>query len=92
MKKEAEEELTKLNKKPNDIFTLEKFIKSDEKDIEGSRCMKRKDRRLDFSKKDRKRIRKNHIEEIMNKEKDWNHVTAVSVVKGPIKNVTRKKM
>ena len=92
MKKEAEEEITKLNKKTNNIFTLVKFIKSDGKDIEGGRCMKRKDRRLDFSKKDRKRIWKNHMEEIMNEEKDWNHVTAVSMAKGPIKNVTRKKM
>ena len=69
MRKEAEEELTKLNKKPNNIFTL-KFIKSDGKEIEGGRCMKRKDRRLDFSKKDKKRIWKNHMKEIMNKEKD----------------------
>ena len=92
MKKEAEEELTKLNKKPNNIFTLVKFIKSDVKDIEGGRCVKRKDRRLDFSKKDRKRIWKNHMEEIMNKEKDWNQVTAVGMVKGLIKNIIRKKM
>ena len=42
MKKEAEEELTKLNKKPNNIFTLVKFIKSEGKDIEGGRCVKRK--------------------------------------------------
>ena len=42
MKKEAEEELTKLNKKPNNIFTLVKFIKSEGKDIEGDRCVKRK--------------------------------------------------
>ena len=41
MKKELEEELTKLNKKPNNIFTLVMFIKSDWKDIEGGRCMKR---------------------------------------------------
>ena len=92
MKKEAEEELTKLNKKPNNIFTLVKFIKSDVKDIEEGRCVKRKDRRLDFSKKDKKRIWKNHMEEIMNKEKDWNQVTAVGMVKGLIKNIIRKKM
>ena len=69
-----------------------KFIKSDVKDIEGGRCEKRKDRRLDFSKKDRKRIWKNYMEEIMNKEKDWNQVTAVGMVKGLIKNIIRKKM
>ena len=31
MTKEAEKELTKLNKKPNNIFTLVKFIKKDGK-------------------------------------------------------------
>ena len=28
----------------------------------------------------------------MNKENDWDHVTAASMVEGPIKNVTRKEM
>ena len=28
----------------------------------------------------------------MNKEKDWNQVTAVGMVKGLIKNIIRKKM
>ena len=37
MRKEAEKELTKLNKKPNNIFTLVKFTKKDGKDIEGDR-------------------------------------------------------
>ena len=31
MRKEAEKELTKLNKQPNNIFTLVKFIKKDGK-------------------------------------------------------------
>ena len=92
MKKEAEEEVTKLNKKPNNVFTLVKFIKSDGKDIKGDRCTRGKDRRLGFSKKDRKRIWKNHMEEVINKEKDWNHVTAVSTVERPIKSVITKKM
>ena len=54
--------------------------------------MKGKDGRLSFSEKDRKRIRKNHMEEIMNKEKDWDHETAASMVEGPSNNVTRKQM
>ena len=37
-KKEAEKELTKLKKKPQNIFTPVKFIKPDGKDIEGGRC------------------------------------------------------
>ena len=42
MWKEAEKELTKLNKKPNIIFTLVKFKKKDGKDIEAGRCMRRR--------------------------------------------------
>ena len=41
MRKEAEKELTKLNEKPNNIFTLMKAMKKDGKDIEGDRCMRR---------------------------------------------------
>ena len=37
--------------------------------------MRGKDERLGFSEKDRKRIWKNHMKEIMNIENDWDHVT-----------------
>ena len=40
MRKEVKKELTQVNKTPNNIFTLVKFIK---KDIEGGRCMRGKD-------------------------------------------------
>ena len=70
MRREAEKELTKWNKKPNNICTLVKFMKKDGKDIEGGRCMRGKDERLNFSEKDRKRMWKNHMKEIMNKEND----------------------
>ena len=42
LRKEAEKELIKLNKKPNNIFTLVKFMKKDGKDIEGGRCIEEK--------------------------------------------------
>ena len=92
MRKESEKELTKLNKKTNNIFTLVTFMKKDGKDIEGGRCMKGKNGKLDFNEKDRKRIWKNHMEEIVNKENDWDHVTEASMLEGPIKNVTREEM
>ena len=49
---------------------------------------KRKNGRIDFSKKDRKKMSKNQIEEIMNKKNDRDHVTSASIIEGPIKNVT----
>ena len=51
-----------------------------------------KDGKLGFSEKDRKRVCKNHMKEIMNKENDWDHVTEASMVEGPINNVTREEM
>ena len=54
--------------------------------------MRGKNGRLGFSEKDGKRIWKNHREEIMNKESDWDHVTAASVVEGLITNVTNGEM
>ena len=32
------------------------------------------------------------MEGIVNIEKDWDHVTAASIVEGPIKNVNREEM
>ena len=73
MRKKAEKELTKSNKKSNNMTA--------------------KEGRLGFNKKDRKRIWKNYMEDIMNKENDWDHVTQASMVEGgPIKNVTREEM
>ena len=92
MKKETEKELTKLNEKPNNIFALVKFMKKDGKDIEGGTCMRGTDGRLGFGAKDRKKIWKNHMEEIMNKENDRYDVTAASMVEGPIKNVSHEEM
>ena len=85
MRKEAETEITKLNKKLNNNFTLVKFLKKNGKDIEEGGCMRRKDGRLGFHKKYRKRICKNPMEEIMNEENDLDHVTAASMVEGYLK-------
>ena len=92
MRKEAEKESTKLNKKSNNAFTLVKFMKKDGMYIDMGRCMRGKDGRLGFSEKDRKRISKNHMDEIMNKENDWDRMTKASMAEGPIKNVPREEM
>ena len=81
-----------MNKKQNNIFTLVKLMKKDDKDIEEGRCMKGKDGNLGFSEKDRKRTWKNQMEEIMNKENDWDYMTTARMVEGPIRNVPREEM
>ena len=52
----------------------------------------RQNGKLDFSEKDRKRIWKNHIEEIVNEENDWNYMTEANMVDGPIEMVTPEEM
>ena len=60
MRKDAEKELTKLNEKPNNIFTLVKFMKKDGQNIEGVRCMKGKDGRLGFRERQEKNMENSH--------------------------------
>ena len=54
--------------------------------------MRGKDGKLGFREKDRKRIWKNHMKEIMNEENEWGQVTVTSMIEGLIKNVTRDEM
>ena len=56
MTTETEEELTKLNKKPNNIFKLMKLIKKMGKNIQAHEGMREKDEKLGFSEKDRKQL------------------------------------
>ena len=46
MLKEAEKESTNLSQKPNNIFTLTKFMKKDGKDIEEEIYMRGTDRKI----------------------------------------------
>ena len=50
--------------------------------------MRSKDRKLGFSEKDRKKIRKNQMEKTMNKENDWDHMAEASMAEGPSEKVT----
>ena len=92
MKKEAERELEGLCGKPNNVFRLVKFMKREGRDIDGGRCMKGKDGRLLFSEKERGRLWKDHMEEIMNVENIWDQMTEVDVVEGPVERVTQDEV
>ena len=58
MRKEAEKEITKLNKKLNNIVTLMKFMMKYGKDIEGGKSMRGKDGKLNIVKKTAKEFDK----------------------------------
>ena len=53
-----------------------KSIKKDGKNVEGGRCMRGVDGRLNFSKKDRGRVWEEHMERIMNGENEWDQNSA----------------
>ena len=92
MRRETEKQLKGLEEKPNGVFKLVKCMKKDGKDVDGERCMRGRDGRLAFSEKDRGRIWREHMEQIMNEENEWDQITQVDVVEGPIERVTREEV
>ena len=63
-------------------------MKKDGKDVEGGRCMRGKDGRLNFSEKDRGRVWKEHMERIMNEENEWDQDVQADLVEGPVERVS----
>ena len=92
MKQAAEEEMKVLCDIPNEVFKLVKFMRKDEKDINGGGCMKDKDGRLVVSEKDRGKLWKDHMEKIMNVENEWDQMAKADMVEGPDEEVTYKEV
>jgi len=63
-------------------------MKKEWKHVEGIRCMRGKDGVLNFGVTDRGRAWK----EIMNEENEWDHMTEVNEVEGPIEEATWEEM
>ena len=71
VKEAAEQEPRELSEHPNKVFKLVKLMKKDRKDVEGGRCMRGSNGRLNFSEKDRGKVWKEHMERIVNEENEW---------------------
>ena len=71
------------------MFKLVKFLKKEGKDVNGGRCLRGTNGRLPFSEKDQKRVRKEHMEKMMNKENTWDQKTEIGIVEGPVEEVRR---
>ena len=80
MKEATERKLRELSEHPNKVFKLVKSMKKDGKDVEGGGS----DSRLNFSKKDRGRVWKEHMERIMNEENEWHQNVQADLVEGPV--------
>ena len=85
MKEANERKLRELSEHPNKVFKLVKSMKKDGKDVEGGGS----DLRLNFSKKDRGRVWKEHMERIMNEENEWDQNVQADLVEGPVERVSR---
>ena len=92
MKEAAEQELRELSEHPNKVFKHVKSMKKDGKDVEGGRCVRGSDRRLNFSKKDGGRVWKEHMERIMIEENEWDQNVQADLVEGPVKRVSREEV
>ena len=71
MKEAAERELRELREHSDMVFKLAKSMKKDGTDVEGGRCIRGSDGRLNLSEKDRGKVWKEHMEIIMNEERKW---------------------
>ena len=58
------------------------------KDVEGGRCMRGSDGRLNFSEKDRAKVWKEHVERIMNQENEWDENVKAELVEGLVERVS----
>ena len=67
-------------------------IKKDGKGVEGGRCMRGSNGRLNFSEKDRGRVWQEHMERIMNEENDWDQNVQADLVEGPVERVSREEV
>ena len=84
-KEATERKLRELSEHPNKVFKLVKSMEKDGKDVEGGGS----DSRLNFSKKDRGRVWKEHMERIMNEENEWDQNVQADLVEGPVERVSR---
>ena len=74
------------------MFKLVKSMKKDGKDVEGGRCMRGSDGRLNFSEKDRGRVWKEHMDQIMNKENEWDQNVQADLVDGLVERVNQEEV
>ena len=84
MRMEVEKETEALSESLNTIFKFLKMMKREEKDVEGGKCIRDVNGRLNVNDIDTKRIWRQHMEKIMNEENDWDQIINVDVVLGPV--------
>ena len=74
------------------MFRLVKGLTTDSKEVEERRCMRGNDRKLCFSEKERGKVWKYYMKNIMNEENDWHHNVEGDAVEGPVVCVSREEV
>ena len=74
MKKVTVEEMDEIQNDRNVIFFKIRMTKNEVSDLAGNNCIKNKNGKIVFAKDGRKRLRKKHIETIMDEENPWDKI------------------
>jgi len=87
IRREAEKEMKELCKKPNNVFKFSKLLKREGKDVEGGRYIRGKYDKLGFNENARRKVWKEHMEQIKNEENEWDHATEADMIEGPVERI-----
>ena len=60
--------------------------------MEGGRCLRGGDGRLDFIEKHRAKIWKENMEKIMNEDNKWDRMVETDLVEGPVEKMVRNEI
>ena len=74
------------------MFTLVKGLKTDNKKVEGGRCMSGNDGKLCFSEKERGNVWRDYMGMTKNEENDCDHNVEGDSVEGPAVCVSREEV
>ena len=92
MKQKAEEKISVVCTKPNNVSKFVKFMRKEGRDIEKGGCTKGKDETLVVKEKDRGKLWKEHMEKIMNVENELDQMVEADIVEEPDEEVTDEKV
>ena len=84
---EANKELNNLYQNSRSVFCFLRQMRKEGKDVEGGRCLKKRDGSLGFI-EDRAKIWKEHMEKIINEESEWNQMVETDVIETLVEKLT----
>ena len=92
MRMEANQELNNLYQNSNSVFYFLRRMKKEGKDVEKGRCLRGGEVRLGFIEEYRAKIWKEHMENIMNEENEWERMVETDLVEGSVEKVVRNEI